>query len=470
MANSVHLRRDVWKLDDWDPILIWYARGIAVMQQRQPQDPTSWRYQAAIHDYTGPVSQALRPYWRQCQHFTWYFLPWHRMYLHHFEETVRAAIVTLSGPADWALPFWNYSIPGRRRLPPAFYAPTMPDGSSNPLRIDERYYEANQGLEIGEPTDTDLSLSMDERSFTGVGGGGSTGFGGGVTGFNHGPPGPAGVLEGVPHGAMHMAVGGNMTGFDTAALDPIFWLHHSNIDRLWEAWLRLRPTNRNPVDQRWMNFPFQFHNAGGLPVTMTSAQVLDTTQPPLSYRYEDLGALPEMAAGLEAAERPMDQGRVPEMIGATDTPIALTSQPTTASVPVTAPTGPARGMLESATARDRTFLNIENIVSSGPAVPYDVYLNVPEGDDPRAHAELLAGVLPMFGLVESTRNDDAHSGSGLNYSLEITRVVRVLRVGGGWNPERLRVTFVPRRPTERPSIRESAPAPVTVGRVSLYIA
>jgi tyrosinase len=44
-------RKDVWKLADKDQTLLWYVRGIAVMQKRPATDPTSWRYQAAIHDY-----------------------------------------------------------------------------------------------------------------------------------------------------------------------------------------------------------------------------------------------------------------------------------------------------------------------------------------------------------------------------------------------------------------------------------
>ena len=54
-----------------------------------------------------------------------------------------------------------------------------------------------------------------------------------------------------------MGVGGWMSAFATAAQDPIFWLHHANIDRLWEAWLALGdpddPSNRdfrNPRGRR----------------------------------------------------------------------------------------------------------------------------------------------------------------------------------------------------------------------------
>ena len=91
------------------------------MSARPITYPTSWRYQAAIHDYirtrdplavngeTMPSSADQTKYWRQCQHGSWFFLPWHRGYLAYFEQIVRAEIVRQGGPADWALPYWNYS-------------------------------------------------------------------------------------------------------------------------------------------------------------------------------------------------------------------------------------------------------------------------------------------------------------------------------------------------------------------------
>src|SRR4051812_945691 len=43
-------RRDVWKLGaPWDPITRAYALAVGEMQQRPPDDPTSWDHQAAVH-------------------------------------------------------------------------------------------------------------------------------------------------------------------------------------------------------------------------------------------------------------------------------------------------------------------------------------------------------------------------------------------------------------------------------------
>jgi hypothetical protein len=57
-----------------------------------------------------------------------------------------------------------------------------------------------------------------------------------------------GVMESWAHDMVHVAVGGasgNMKHPNTAARDPIFWLHHANLDRLWNRWLD-NNAHRNP--------------------------------------------------------------------------------------------------------------------------------------------------------------------------------------------------------------------------------
>ena len=142
---AIRTRKNVFTLVDaqgqWHPDLLWYTRAVTEMKKRPIADPTSWRYQAAIHDYVrqrDPLAQAndvlpaaaeRQRFWGQCQHFSWFFLSWHRMYLFHFEQIVSATIKQLNGP-EWALPYWNYSDsnnPDARRVPPAFRATLTPD-------------------------------------------------------------------------------------------------------------------------------------------------------------------------------------------------------------------------------------------------------------------------------------------------------------------------------------------------------
>src|SRR5262245_40267416 len=221
---TLRTRRDAWKLPRWDDTFLWYARAIREMQTRPATDPKSWAYQAAIHDFAAgstpstppfPSSSEQSRFWRQCQHFCWFFLPWHRMYLLHFERIVADAIEQLGGPPNWALPYWNYGDVDNadaRRLPPEFSAQTMPDGSANPLRVEERD-AGNNGELVGEPEDADACPALRKTQFVSQGVGGDPGFGGGQSGFNHGGGFGriAGELERVPHGAIHVAVGGFMS-------------------------------------------------------------------------------------------------------------------------------------------------------------------------------------------------------------------------------------------------------------------
>jgi hypothetical protein len=52
------------------------------------------------------------------------------------------------------------------------------------------------------------------------------------------------------HGSVHIAVGGpdgvgTMAGASSPA-DPLFWLHHANVDRLWAEWQQANATARPP--------------------------------------------------------------------------------------------------------------------------------------------------------------------------------------------------------------------------------
>src|SRR4029079_15889074 len=52
-------------------------------------------------------------------------------------------------------------------------------------------------------------------------------------------------MDMTPHGAVHVRTGGEMRSIGTSARDPIFWLHHANVDRLWNRWLAQRRRRGN---------------------------------------------------------------------------------------------------------------------------------------------------------------------------------------------------------------------------------
>jgi tyrosinase len=274
-----------------------------------------------------------------------------------------------------------------------------------------------------------------------------------------------------PHGDIHMAVGGArvggwMTSFDTAALDPIFWLHHANIDRLWEVWLKRDPTFVNPPDADWLRAKgavFKFHDANGNTVSLMPRQVVDITAALLDYQYEDSSdplTVPHTDATSALPPAMSTPGQPAEMVGAV-TGVDLAATPTTAELPISTPQGPASVPLAVESA-PRAYLNLENVTGEGPLTSFAVYLNIPEGSkDPHQHQALFAGTLPMFGVKEAMRPDTEHGGSGITYVLDVTDIVDHLKKIGSWDPSKLHVTFAP----------VAAPAPdarARVGRISLY--
>jgi hypothetical protein len=197
---------------------------------------------------------------------------------------------------------------------------------------------------------------------------------------------------------------------------------------------------------------------------MSSKQVINSKAAPLSYSYEDTSdpLTPALAIIHKPAAAKMTKKAKKtstEMVGATRASFTLNSAVTHASF-AAKPKAAKRGAAAAAGPMRRVFLNIEKLVSNEPAPSYDVYLNVPDGQNPKDHPNLFVGRLPMFGLVESSKKSAISSGSGLHYALDITNLYAHVSTLPDWDPNNLRVSFVP--------ARGQAPANVTVGRVSLY--
>ncbi|KAJ2163092.1 hypothetical protein GGF46_000021 [Coemansia sp. RSA 552] len=50
-------------------------------------------------------------------------------------------------------------------------------------------------------------------------------------------------IENSIHGIVHLTLGGDMNTMHSP-MDPVFWLHHSNVDRLWAQWQAISPDER----------------------------------------------------------------------------------------------------------------------------------------------------------------------------------------------------------------------------------
>ncbi|HEY5114895.1 MAG TPA: tyrosinase family protein, partial [Nakamurella sp.] len=422
--------------------------------------------------------------WNQCQHATWYFVPWHRMYLFQFENILRSLLPT-ADQNSWALPFWDYSSgsPGNA-LPPAFRVGTLPDHTPNPLFVPERRKSVNDGVALPDAV-TSTEQALADQQFPSAAQGASVGFGGPQTGFAH--QGPAfGQLEAQPHGPVHVQVGGNgglMTDPNTAASDPIFWLHHANIDRLWEVWNI--GGGANPAGKAWLDHAFPLRDATGAAVRMKPRDVLDTVSQ-LDYTYESL----PVRAGVAAKEaRSVPEQNQPLLIGTNDRPIEVGRHGATTTLAVTPVPD---GLAARATAVPRMYLNVTDIEGTrNPGVVFGVYLNLPDPpdsaddtDDPGSdadsadsaaevdRADRLAGLISFFGIEDTdpaTAAATRKEPHGMRYSFDVTDVVNRLRDAGSWRADTLRVTLLPVTPDDEPEgLAADAPAPVRVGTFNLY--
>jgi tyrosinase len=506
-------RKNVWELDgDWADPILWYARGVKAMKARALNEPTGWRFYGAIHGInqrlwkqlgylsssdTLPSSADIAAYWNECQHASWYFLPWHRGYLIAFEAIIRDAIANLpNAPKDWALPYWNYFKPNQDRLPPAFASPDWPDGrGNNPLFVKQRYGPKNDGNVHVPLNRVNLNALRNDPDFTGVASGGSPGFGGVATGFNHGI-GVHGGIESQPHDQVHGLVGGRdpqtgvdglMSDPDTAGLDPIFWLHHANIDRLWEVWGQIPASTGDPPDANWVNGPpavgqraFMLPMPSGVRFTYTPGEMSNLSS--RNYEYDDLSPPPggpQLVARLQrlgvtvaaatalARSTAMARPKTVELLGANSQSLRLVGTEASTSVALDAAVQrKVSASIQSVTAAeptvpDRVFLNLENVRGLSDSTVFSVYINVPEGKDPAQYPDHLAGSVALFGVRKATEADDQHAGDGLTFVIEITHLVDTLHLAGTLNVAQLHVQLVPVNPVPED-------AQISIGRISVF--
>ena len=454
------IRRDVWVLSAqkaWPDELLWYAKGIRAMQSRPLSDPTSWEYQSAVHGLANAPTPPAAP-WNECQHASWYFGPWHRMYLYQFEEILRAAIVGLGGPADWALPYWNYERSAQaRKIPPAFNAAKLPDQSQNPLRVPGRRPAVADGEEM--PADfASSTAAMSDSQFITQPDGRPGGFGGPKTAFHHGFDGTKGDLERRPHDIIHGWVAGLMNNPDTAALDPIFWLHHANIDRLWETW-RIT-TDANPTQNAWLSKKFKLRDKSGAVVQMVVGDVVDTKQ--LDYTYDSVkavGAIPKEPV-------PMPSRSKPKTIAQHTEPLALGREGVSADLNV-GKLPPVRAAV--AGQGPRFYLRLADITGeANPDIIYGVYVNLPDDANEETRKRHRVGLVSFFG-IEHTTKEGSKEPKPLSYSFDVTDVVAPLTADDALN--RLRVSLLPVEGTEEPTGHAAVAAPpITVGTVAFSVA
>jgi hypothetical protein len=309
-ADTVAVRQDIASAARSPQRLARLDAAIDEMQrrsERDPRDPKGWRAHALEHHAVcAAVSNADDAQVHGC----WWFLPWHRAFLAVTEWKLRA----ISGDPELALPYWNWS--SDRAVPEAF----LRDGSALARAV---RYTPDRSL---APVEVDHLTHDAALARLGVAGLGARSFRartqeaipfcfGGIAKPNDGQWHGRSRLETVPHNAIHNYVGGeapdgaigDMTELSTAALDPLFYAHHGNLDRLWEIW-RADPMRKasEPRDDAFLQHRFPFVWLDGTIVTVSVAETMDTRR--LGYVYDSLsvfrdGVPPSYAAAKHVAPR-----------------------------------------------------------------------------------------------------------------------------------------------------------------------
>ncbi|KAH7373381.1 hypothetical protein KP509_17G053000 [Ceratopteris richardii] len=262
-----------------------YRRAYELMRSLPQDDPRSFATQANVHCAfcNGAYKQAGDDSVLLQVHFSWLFLACHRWYL-YFHERILASLV---GDPTFSLVFWNWDDQRNGgNVMPAMFLPTdssLYDAKRNQANLPPTLVKLVPGItgnnseiinqNLNAITGTDLSNSTVLSAPLG------------------------GSIENGVHNAIHFWTGDitqpliqDMGTFNTAARDPIFYAHHSNVDRLWDKWRYGLPggPRSDHSDPDFLNAEFYFYDENGSLVKVKVSDALDSSK--LGYGYPEVAA------------------------------------------------------------------------------------------------------------------------------------------------------------------------------------
>jgi tyrosinase len=273
--------------------------GIKAMKAGGKYDPYVLAHSRAMMT---PSPPNVSPFVRNIAHRGPAFGPWHRAFLLRFEQDLGVPLPYWDWTADQAsgspetAPVWRSDLMGGNGVPPEDHVVDGPFA-----------HDPNDPASWSTVQDPGLPANMQDNSVPWL----TRRFGGmpgsklptaqdvkGVLDVvpydsapwnTHSTPSFRNSLEGFVgpglHNAAHMWVGGSMMP-STSPNDPVFFLHHANVDRIWANWQRkfyktrgYLPSSGGPPGHN-LNDPMLPWRG-----TTTPASVLDTFA--LGYWYDD---------------------------------------------------------------------------------------------------------------------------------------------------------------------------------------
>ena len=181
----------------------------SVIGRTRPRSPTTrrQRYLCAFNmiNNDGTLGQLVDIHSEMhMQHTNARLLPWHRVFLYLFEEALH------NYHPDVCVPYWDWTRPEEQHFPdwlvgvlPTVHTPTR---TINVIRS-----PGPDGVLASIAAGTPSAMAKTTYdTFTSP-------------------------INGI-HGSVHIWVGGTMSDASISPADPVFWLHHANLDRLWWVW------------------------------------------------------------------------------------------------------------------------------------------------------------------------------------------------------------------------------------------
>jgi N-acetylneuraminic acid mutarotase len=298
-SKKLHTRYNV-NSPQGQVMLAKYAQAIEIMRELPLEDQRSWTwwwythwvkgFPAALWDLSkkkkAEVIASLPPearadaeiVWNGCQahpynpadpeqYQQWFFLPWHRLMLYQFEGVIREVLQD----EDFTLPYWN-PVTGN---PDDFIVPAVFRLPGTTLYNGTRWFWVNGGERIDTLYRDWISLDCLNEKF-----------------YIDSPQGSLGFnprLDQNPHFFTHFGLGGDMAEFSTVGADPMFYLHHANMDRIWESWNQLG--NKNPTDPKYLDRKFSYGDRSRKRVDLLVSSGNRTAQ--LGYEYDSYEKAPK---------------------------------------------------------------------------------------------------------------------------------------------------------------------------------
>jgi tyrosinase len=247
-GQTVLMVRPEWQSFKTTPRYDSFIRAVKLMKANtNSNDPKSWSYWTNIH-------------LKRCPHTAPYFFAWHRGYLYFFERQLRA----VSGDPALVLPYWDYYA--NPALPAEFTNP-----NSNPLYVPRVNTNVRQALTMTPFSSTLINFQR-----------------GTANAFE-----PS--FEDAPHNPVHDIIGNWMADMQSPN-DPIFWLHHANVDRMWVAWVTAGAGRKMPaLGTSYWSGSHIYSNTLSLPRSSTYS-----TRTSLAYSYQN----ESFPTGLPLAQSP----------------------------------------------------------------------------------------------------------------------------------------------------------------------